>query len=78
MSTSEKLSRMVCNECSTHFDIKDAAVTYRNYGGVNIMEKRCPQCGGTFRSIELPKEFDQYLYVNDDDRYYTYTNNSKN
>ena len=78
MSTSEKLSRMLCNDCSARFDIADAAITYRNYGNVNIMEKRCPQCGGTFRIIELPREFDKYLYVNEDDRYYTYVKRGKN
>ena len=78
MSTSEKLSRVSCCSCNHHFDIKDAAVRYRKYGNVEIREKVCPQCGGTFRSIELPREFDKYLYINEDDRYYTYVNKSKN
>lgn len=78
MSTTEKLSRMVCDRCSARFDMADAAVTHTKFGNVNIMKKVCPQCGGTFHSIELPKEFDKYLFINEDDRYYTYVNKSKN
>lgn len=78
MSTPEKLSRMICNQCSTRFDISDAAITYSKYGNVNIMKKACPQCGGAFRCLELPKLFDKYLFVNDDEKYYVYGDKSKN
>lgn len=78
MSTTEKLSRVSCNSCGLHFNIGEAAVRYRKYGNVEIREKVCPVCGGTFRSIELPKEFDKYLYVNDDERYYSYGDKRRN
>lgn len=70
MNTTEKLSRMSCMNCGYRFNIGEAAIKYRKYGGVEIREKVCPECGGTFRAIELPVEFDQYLYVNSDERYY--------
>lgn len=72
MSTQAKLSRMVCNSCGHIFNIQEATIKNTNYYGVNIPVKVCPKCGGTFRMIDIPKELDQYLYVDNDDRYYTY------
>ena len=63
---------MICNRCRHTFHIRDATIRYREYGGVNIMEKQCPKCGGSFRSIQPPGDLDKYLYINDDDRYYKY------
>ena len=60
---------MRCIKCNAIFDIKDAAITFRKYGEVQIREKKCPECGGSFRAIELPGDLDKYLY-NDDSRYY--------
>lgn len=72
MSTSQKLSRMVCTKCGHIFDIGEAAIEYSKYYGISIPNKVCPQCGGGFRMIEIPKDFDQYLYVDNDERYYSY------
>jgi len=68
----EKLNRMICNGCNNIFDIKDAMVKYRKYGGVQLREKRCPKCGGTFKAINLPDDLDKYLFINDNDNYYSY------
>lgn len=78
MSTQEKLSRMICNKCSHVFNIRDAAVNHRKYCGIEIPEKVCPECGGSFRIIDIPKELDKYLHVNEDDKYYTYTDRRGN
>lgn len=72
MQYEEKLNRMICNSCNNIFDIKDAMVKYRNYGGVQLREKRCPKCGGTFKAINLPDDLDKYLFINDNDNYYSY------
>jgi uncharacterized Zn finger protein len=63
---------MICNSCSHIFNIKDAVIRYRKYGGVNMQEKKCPQCGGSFRSIQPPGDLEKYLFVNNDERYYKY------
>jgi hypothetical protein len=69
---------MICNKCGHVFNIGEAAIKTNSYFGIDIPEKVCPQCGGGFRLIEIPKELDQYLFINDDDRYYTYTDKRKN
>lgn len=69
---------MVCNNCEHIFNIKDALIKNTKYYGINIPEKRCPRCGGTFRIIDIPKELDHYLYVNDDNRYYEYPHKREN
>lgn len=69
---------MVCNKCGHTFNIMDARIAYSNYGTVQIPRKVCPKCGGTFRSIEIPPEMDQYLYVNEDERYYIYKDKREN
>jgi hypothetical protein len=56
----------------------DAVTTYTKLYGKDIPEKRCPFCGGTFRLLELPRELDVYLYVNRDERYYTYPDTIQN
>ena len=78
MNTEEKRNRMICNRCNHIFNLCDATIETRDYCGVSIPEKKCPKCGGTFRAVELPKEFDIYLDVNNDERYYTYTNKRGN
>lgn len=72
MNSEEKRNRMICGSCRHTFDYRDAATVYRKLYGKEIPEKRCPLCGGIFRVIELPNDLDNYLYVNDDERYYTY------
>jgi len=69
---------MRCNRCGNIFDISEAAVVYRKYGSAEIKEKRCPNCNGTFKHIQLPSELDTYLYVNNDERYYSYSDNQRN
>lgn len=78
MSTSQQLSRMVCKDCGHVFDIGEAAIKKTSYFGIDIPEKVCPQCGGGFRLMEIPKELDQYLFVNDDERFYTYSDKGRN
>lgn len=72
MDATEKRNRMMCNKCRFVFDYADAAVKHINFHGIQIPEKRCPECGGTFRSIEVPEELDRYLFVDKDKRYYNY------
>lgn len=68
----EKHNMMICNRCHKVFKYSDAKVIYRKMYGINISEKRCPECESTFRAVELPNELDSYLYVNHDERYYSY------
>ena len=63
---------MICNRCHRSFNIKDAAVKSKKMYNVDIKEKVCPECGGSFRSIQPPGDLDKYLYINDDKRYYEY------
>ena len=78
MSTAQKLSRVICDKCSHVFNIGEAGIKHNKYYGIDIAEKVCPECGGTFRIIDLPRELDQYLYVNEDERYYIYLHKGKN
>lgn len=63
---------MGCNRCKNTFDISEASVVYKKYGGVQIREKVCPVCGGQFRALEPPEDLDKYLFVDSDKRYYNY------
>lgn len=63
---------MICNDCGHVFDIKDAVIGNKN-SSFCIGNKRCPRCGGVFRSLELPEELDKYLYVDRDTRFYSYS-----
>ena len=63
---------MICNKCRHTFDYSEATIKHINFHGINIPEKRCPQCGGTFRAIEVSEYLDKYLFVDKDDRYYDY------
>lgn len=72
MNNLDKENRMICKKCKKIFDISEAAVTYRTYGGAQRRDKVCPHCGGGFRAIEPSGCLDKYLYVNDDPRYYSY------
>lgn len=72
MLREEQRNRMICDKCRNVFNIKDAAVKYRTYGGVSIREKRCPECGGTFHAIDLPDDLDKFLFVNNNQNYYIY------
>lgn len=63
---------MICNRCRHVFNIAEAAEQDKSYYGIVVKEKRCPECGGTFRSIQPPGDLEKYLFVNDDDRYYRY------
>lgn len=74
----EKHNKMVCNRCGLRFDISDAAITYRDFAGIKMREKKCPECGGSFRAIELPEELDIYLFSDRDKRYYSYSDKGKN
>lgn len=78
MSSEEKRKRMCCNRCRHTFDFEEATVEYRYIYGIKIPEKKCPLCGGTFRSLEVPSDLNLYLYVNDDERYYTYQDKREN
>ena len=78
MTSAEKHNRMLCSSCKSTFDYKDATVIYKKLLGIEIPERVCPICGGTFRAIEVPGDLDQYLYVNTDNRYYTYEDKGKN
>ena len=69
---STRFNNMVCNRCGHIFNIKDGIYVYRKLGNVEIKERRCPQCKGNFSVIEVPEEFDKYLYIDNDDRYYYY------
>lgn len=70
MSEQEQQDQCICCRCRSVFSIYDAIVTERKFGNVNIKEKRCPYCEGSFRKIDVPKLLDKYLYVNADPRYY--------
>lgn len=72
MNAEEKRNRMICNKCRHTFDYSEAAIKYRDFHGIQMPEKKCPECGGTFRAIEVPEEFDKYLFVDQDKRYYKY------
>ena len=63
---------MICNNCRSIFNIDEAAIVDRNYAGIILHEKKCPECGGSFRAIELPSDLDSYLFVDNDKRYYSY------
>ena len=63
---------MICNKCRHTFNYSEAAIKHINFHGIDIPEKRCPQCGGTFKAIEVPEYLDKYLFVDKDDRYYDY------
>ena len=78
LNSEEKHSRMVCNSCRRTFRYQDAATIKKTIYGIEIPEKRCPICGGSFRAIEIPDELDSYLYVNSDERYYSYKDKSRN
>ena len=75
MESIQRHSRMICNSCHGTFNYAEATNINTKLLGMNVVEKRCPYCGGKFRAIELPKELDGYLYVNQDDRYYSYSDN---
>lgn len=72
MCLQERHNMMICNKCHNVFKFSDATIIHRKMYGINIAEKRCPECGSSFRAIELPNELDSYLYVNYDERYYNY------
>ena len=78
MNQQEKRNRLICSRCKSTFDMADAIKVKRKLLGIMITEKVCPICGGTFRTVEIPGDLDQYLYVNDDDRYYAYKDKGKN
>lgn len=78
MISEQRRNRMVCNKCNHRFDIHDAVIEYKEFAGVKYREKRCPLCGGTFRAVELPDELDVYLYVDRDERYYSYPDKGGN
>lgn len=63
---------MKCNRCNHIFNIADATICYRSYGNIKIREKKCPVCGGNFRAFDVPQDLDKYLYVDNDERYYSY------
>ena len=75
MEPISKHSRMICNDCHGLFDYDTATVVHTKLFGIDITEKRCPYCQGKFRAVELPRELDSYLFVNQDDRYYSYSDN---
>lgn len=77
MYSEQKQNRMVCGSCKHVFDYKDAAIVYRKMYGIDIPEKKCPLCGGTFRAVEVPDDLDSLLYVDRDERYYSYPDNNK-
>lgn len=72
MNSLDQERRMICKKCRKVFDIGDAAITYREYGGAKMRDKVCPHCGGGFRAVDLSTYFDKYLDVNNDIRYYEY------
>lgn len=78
MQKKDRERLMVCNRCHHTFNIGDAAVKYKEYCGINIIDKVCPECGGTFRSVQPPGDLEKYLYVNDDTRYYEYQDKGVN
>lgn len=46
---------------------------YRKCYDINIRDSVCPECNNTsIRNVYLPRMLDNYLYVNTDDKYYTY------
>ena len=74
----KKEYRMICNRCNHTFNLKDAAVIYKNLCGIDIQENVCPKCKGDFRNIEIPHELDKYLFVDNDERYYSYPDKGGN
>lgn len=70
MSEQQQQEQCMCCNCRSVFSQYDAVLVERRYGNVNIKEKRCPYCQGTFRKIDVPKLLDKYLYINTDPRYY--------
>ncbi len=69
---------MKCNRCGHIFNIKDAAISYRQYANIQIRDKKCPLCGSSFSACNLPKDLDKYLYVDKDERYYSYKDKGGN
>lgn len=63
---------MFCNKCKHTFDFEESTVVYKKLYGISVPERKCPICGGQFRAVELPNDLDYYLYVNKDERYYSY------
>ena len=72
MYSDQKQNRVQCCDCHHVFDYKDAVVVYKKIYSIDIPEKKCPLCGGTFRLLEIPSELDKLLYVDRDERYYSY------
>lgn len=72
MNSEERRSRMICKDCQHTFQYGEATTVYRKLYGISIPERKCPFCGGRFRAVEIPDELDQYLFVNNDERYYSY------
>lgn len=69
---------MVCNDCRHTFSYDEATVVYKKMYGIEVPERRCPLCGGMFRAVEVPSDLDAYLFVNKDERYYSYKDKGKN
>lgn len=78
MNQEERRNRVICNRCRSTFDIADTVKIKKKLYSIEINERVCPICGGTFRAIEVPGDLDQFLYVNDDDRFYCYKDKRKN
>lgn len=78
MNQEERRNRVICNRCKSTFDIIDAVKVNKKLFGIDVSEKVCPICGGTFRAIEIPGDLDLYLHVDSDSRYYTYEDKRKN
>lgn len=72
MNQEERRNRVICDSCKNVFDIHEAVIKHTKLYNISVPEKRCPNCGGTFRSVEVPGDLDLFLYVNTDDRYYNY------
>lgn len=72
MTEQERLNRMMCSKCNHVFDISEAVKTTTKLMGIDVPDKVCPRCGGTFFMLEMPSEYDRWLYVDYDSRYYSY------
>lgn len=78
MDSGQKRNRMVCSSCYHTFNLEEATVVNKKLFGIDVPEKRCPLCGGVFRAVEIPNDLDIYLFVNKDERYYSYRDKGKN
>lgn len=74
----EKYNRMECNRCGRVFNFGESVYVKRMIGNTEIKERKCPHCLGEFHALEVPEFFDKFLYVDYDDRYYSYPDKREN